>query len=161
MSRISFWQSLRENGGLLTWKGRIKRSRFFIVNFVINMCYEVLDFFMGRMDRLVENTDELTAFAFAVGILVLLALFIMVDFFNISKRFHDIGHPTVYAAVFMFIIVALEYSVGMFFPPESFVYENSSLLTIPVIIYLIFKKGVAGPNQYGQDPLASKDEEFV
>lgn len=146
------WQEQRQPGGMFTYEGRINRKRYII--------YSVVLYFVGYLAGkayLVDLTGamSLVMMVFKVVVFALLAL-------NIIKRLHDLLLPgwlgvvmvltTFVVDVFAADILAFTKSAGTS-RYLSDVIVLLSFFTICMQVYLALKKGVAGPNKYGADPL--------
>ena len=68
----------------------------------------------------------------------------LVHFSLAARRFHDLGKGIYWAVAYLFVSY-----FGRVFEPVS-------LIHLIFFLYLLIKKGDAGPNQYGPDPLDSK-----
>ena len=85
-------------------------------------------------------------------------------FTNIVKRLHDTNHSGYWAIawyVCFFLAVGIGLMLEMEEPPDIYIPNGIALILlgivmlgyIPGTLFLLFKKGTVGPNQYGEDPL--------
>lgn len=138
--------------GLFSLAGRRGRAHYFIVNIFYTIISTII------------SSSHLQ------GAIFLSLIYTGLRFPNITKRMHDLNHPTKWAGVYSVYSLI----VGILLNVTVFMYEKSPfkpskgetvfffvIIAITVIteIYLQFFKGTIGPNIYGPDPLQKgKDE---
>jgi uncharacterized membrane protein YhaH (DUF805 family) len=110
---------------LFSMKGRFNRQRYFATGLVLTLIMYGLAFVLGFAIGM-AGVDP--SFATAVSYLISV-IGIVIWAFLVVKRLHDLGKP------------GWHYWL-MYIP----------LYNIYLSLVLLFTKGVAGPNQYGEDP---------
>lgn len=114
--------------GLFSMQGRMNRQKYFLMNVLISLIAYGIVFFIGFMMGMAGMTPEA-----ASGVGFFVAIFaVVIQAFLVVKRCHDLGKSG----------------------------ANYWLMYIPLYniyfgLVLLFTKGDAGTNQYGEDPLAA------
>jgi uncharacterized membrane protein YhaH (DUF805 family) len=115
-----------------SFSGRINRKQFalraaaayIVVLAVIWFFYEPIS----------THTYDKINFFFYIPLIAVLWGGVWFLYANINRRFHDIGRSG-------------KWTVAMFISAKI------SLVYILFLLYLLFKQGIIGPNEYGEDPL--------
>jgi len=113
---------------LFSMKGRINRQKYFVTSLIIAIVAYAVAFMLGfAMGMTGSNSSAAGTLGFVVGIAAA-----VVQGFLVVKRLHDLNKPS----------------------------RQYWLLCIPLYniylgLVLLFVKGTAGTNQYGDDPLAA------
>ena len=137
---------------LFTYEGRRGRMSYLTVQAFWSFITQVLTLFVLPVVFALGDAGFLLAFIVDI-------VFAYPMFCNISKRMHDLGWPTSWAVALCAVATLIQYGNNM---TKSSAFSNSSVLYLKWIIviilciplvFLLFKKGTDGPNQYGQDPL--------
>lgn len=137
---------------VLSFHGRLNRKKYFILSFVFSMMYRSLDKLTTPVIETILPNTELWGFF----ILLFFSLSFYLFFFYLSltlaaKRFHDLGKSAWWLVLFI-----PDFLLTVYFSLTDMSYHEFPVLLIyPVLLkgYLIFFKGVQGPNQYGDDLL--------
>jgi len=117
--------------GLFSFAGRRGRLKYFLVNFILSIVGEALSaIFKGS-----------GVFLFVIGILVF-----FIQSTNIAKRMHDVEMSGKYALI-LFAVLFVSSIVSKTLLGMALIVE------VVFSLYLLFKKGTAGSNKYGPDPL--------
>ena len=115
--------------------GRRKRSTFIILLFlygIINVCW--INFGSYVFTPFYSQRSILFEFIFWGGLLII--LFLMLN--NYALRFHDLG-------------MSGFWTIGLGVPFLNFI----------LLAFLIFKKGEAGGNRFGPDPITGSNERIL
>lgn len=133
---------------LLLWNGRINRSDFFTLGFLLNVISAIME--------AMSNTLPDNATASLVVSLLILAVFGLLGYIGLCltiRRLHDLNQPGWMYLVFLFSTLSLVFIGESFIPPLTYL---GLIIALGVTLILLFKKGTSGDNKYGPDPLALK-----
>lgn len=128
---------------LFTWKGRIRRVRFFLIHAVaMVLCAIPYSFFSTYSMSLVYyiktstilTSELLFMIVISILFLVVLILGMAIILGNAIKRLHDLNWSGSWAYL-------------LFAPVTNFI----------LFFLLLFRRGTNGPNKYGSDPLLKKN----
>ena len=135
----------------LTAEGRLNRWKYFKLMFLLGLLAGVASFITGLFFSNAIGT--LTPTGEKISVIVTLA-FLAPSYFLMTRRLHDIGKDNFWAKIN--IAIALYYIIFTDIDINSISMFDSILSFISAIIglYILFKKGTDGYNQYGSDPLA-------
>lgn len=122
---------------LFSWHGRINRKPYIIRALIIALVSVLLSTIAGAIAG--QFRDREIKIVVYYTILLLDLPFMWVGVMNGIKRIHDIGYSGWY--VILVIVISQIPVVG-------------PLVGIVFGIWLIFAKGMVGPNKFGADPLA-------
>jgi uncharacterized membrane protein YhaH (DUF805 family) len=110
---------------LFSMKGRINRQRYFLTTLAVVLVAYALAFMLGFvMGMAGTGTEAASAIGFIVGVVAAI-----IQAFLVVKRLHDLGKPG--------------WQYWLMWVP---------LYNIYLGIVLLFVKGTAGSNEYGEDP---------
>ena len=114
--------------GLFSMQGRLNRQKYFFMTLAITLIAYAVSFVIGFMAGFAGMSPDAAGFlGFVVGIGA-----VVVQAFLVVKRCHDLGKSGKHYWL-------------MYIP----------LYNIYFGLVLLFVKGEAGPNQYGEDPAAA------
>lgn len=137
-------------------EGRMNRKRYFfsiLIIFVISFFGGAIDGFVQGAQGRASSADEYQASIY-LGVFVLFMLY--PNAVVIAKRLHDLGFKGIFAVVLVVLFngMPLLDMFGMV-NKEDYLVLNIATGIIGFIIglFLLFKKGTVGQNQYGPDPL--------
>ena len=136
---------------LITPKGRIGRLRYFLMVLFLGLAGLFLGLFEGLFGTLLFYYEGAGLVALAVlAFLGTLALMV-VSFFLVAQRLHDLGQSgwvAVFFFIFIFVFTLL--SVSLFFSFGLLLLV--SLASIVFALILLFKPGQKHENRYGPPP---------
>ncbi len=136
--------------------GRLNRWRYFKRVFSIGLVFSLL---MTLADNFFsDSAGNISSFSslggYLIAFLILCTAYAYVVYCLDVRRLHDLGKSNTLALV-RFALNVIAIPVVIF--ESLFQYDTLSniLLVVGVLIglYLIFKRGTVGANQYGEDPL--------
>jgi uncharacterized membrane protein YhaH (DUF805 family) len=109
-------------------KGRVNRQKYFFINLGLVLIAYALAFAIGFAMGMAGGTEEAAgSVGFVVGIAAA-----FVQAFLVVKRLHDLNKPG--------------WHYWLLYVPFYNIYLG---------LVLLFSKGTAGPNQYGEDPASA------
>ena len=132
---------------LFSYDGRRGRSSYFNVMLFWRFILFIPDKFLSVIT---DKADDIGSVLFVI---VLSLLMSYPSFCNIAKRLHDLNVSTNHAVCYFVFVqaffMALEIAKGS---GNSTASTIIALVLIGMAFPLLFAKGTAGPNQYGEDP---------
>ena len=137
---------------LFTYDGRRGRLSYISVQMFLSFLLEVVALILVPVVLSLGEAGFL--FAFLIDLVLAYPIFC-----NTAKRMHDLNWPTSWAAILTVLGIFITYGNKL---TKAFARTNNTVLygrMVVVLIfcvpflYLTFKKGTDGPNQYGPDPL--------
>ena len=132
--------------------GRINRMRYFKRLLVIG-CFAVVGFIAIAV-VFSDGYDDITPQGYAVMFVWSICINVLGYFIDV-RRLHDMGAKSTLA---VFILCA---SVVSSLDVSDKITTMASSLSSVGVLYLLFKKGMTGPNEYGPDPLGMTVAEYA
>lgn len=129
----------------LSFSGRYNRKKYFIESLKLAGLYILIGLCFAFLHLLIKNNNifmPIFAVTFIPFCLILFVKYIS----NVVKRCHDLGYPTSAGTIVAILLIAANGTENI----------AAAFLTTFVALYLLFKKGTIGPNQYGEDPLSKE-----
>jgi uncharacterized membrane protein YhaH (DUF805 family) len=126
-----------------TWQGRMNRSKFFILFFILGFLNNVIIRFLNHLITLSPIVGYALYYVFMI-------VFFYVLICGLFQRLHDCNKPGWLSPIYL--IPFLLFSLVDRRQGSVFLLLLSIALLAPTL-YLYFKKGTSGPNKYGPDPL--------
>lgn len=118
-------------GSYFSFKGRLNRLKYFLILLIVNVIMYAIYFVLGMLlGTSAADAETGAGLAGMIGFIVSI-IAAVVCAFAVVKRLHDIERP---GAHFWMLLIPV--------------------YNIILLLILFFKKGTAGKNKYGPDPLA-------
>jgi uncharacterized membrane protein YhaH (DUF805 family) len=137
---------------LFSFRGRLNRKPYWLTNLALLVIVALIVVLVAVLGGASAATDPfgLALLPFIVAVVPLAWIGLAVS----AKRLHDRGKSAWWLLLFWVLPSVLE-RVGERIEGFGIIFELASIaLTIWALVEMGFLRGIAGPNQYGPDPLA-------
>lgn len=124
--------------------GRINRLTYFVLILIINLVLSILLSILLGVNDIISNVNSL----FFLTIILMSYLFVYSVI--VIKRLHDIELAGSYLILKLFLEIALVLSVE--FDKLGLLIFLSGVGTLAMSLYILFKSGTNGENEYGSSP---------